>query len=171
MAEEQAVDLTLPSGMTIRARRPHPLTMATWGALPLRLAGAVAAGRAIEMGDLTDEELRLMVESQRRLLEWCVLQPRISLTPAGTDEIHPMEIPDEDTAFILGWARRSEEVGALEAFRRREGVRGGMPGGEDVGGAAVGDAGDRGSVGGSGSGHGGAEGHDRAGGVRVVAIG
>jgi hypothetical protein len=108
------VDLTLPSGMTIKARRPDPLQMAMWRRLPLSLAAASAEpGRR-----LSAEELMENVEAARQMLLYCCISPRISLDPQGDDEIHPRDIPLADSTFLLRWATRQKEADDLRPFCR-----------------------------------------------------
>lgn len=115
-AEAEAVDLELPSGMTIKARRPEPLTVAMWGQLPLGLAAAVGpAGTGQEARPTADVMAGLALA--RDILTYCCVTPRLSLNPAGEGEIHPRDIPPEDVMFILRWARRGEEAEALRSFR------------------------------------------------------
>jgi hypothetical protein len=140
-AQAAAVELELPSGMKILARRPDPLQLATWGRLPLSLAGP-ANGAGAER--VTAEDVVEMGGFFRNLLEHCCVEPRVSLAP-GPEEIHPREIPQEDWMFLVRWAMRAEEARALESFRgeRRDAGAGGDGGA--VRGEAVGAAGDRGS--------------------------
>lgn len=156
----EAVELELPSGVKILARRPDPEQLAAWGALPL---GLVTGGGAQQQ--MTEQEAQDLMRLSRDLLLYCSVDPRISQAP-GPGEIHPRDIPREDWMFILRWAMRSEEVEKLRPFRRGPADGGGGDGGADVRGAAVGDAGDRGSGGGAGGGPGGG-GADVAGGRRV----
>jgi hypothetical protein len=74
--------------MTILARRPDPLQVV---ALVWDGAGEIAG-----YGDL---------------LTFCCVAPRVSLTPAGEDEIHPWDISPEDSIYIVRWAMRLEESG------------------------------------------------------------
>ncbi len=113
-ALQDAVELTLPSGMVIKARRPNPMQLAMWGLVPSSLAGAVAGGTAARPDA---EAMAALMSGLRDLLIFCCLQPRVSLNPVGDDEIHPRLIPDKDTMFLLRWATRGEEAGHLESFR------------------------------------------------------
>jgi hypothetical protein len=87
LVEMDAVELRLPSGMTILARRPDPLQLA-----------ALALDGAAETAGFSD-----------LLLLFCCVAPRVSLTAAGEDEIHPWDIPPEDSIFIVRWAMRVAE--------------------------------------------------------------
>jgi hypothetical protein len=167
-AAATAVDLTLPSGMTIRARRPDPLQMAMWRRLPLSLA-ATAAG---ETGSaMSPEELMESVEASRQMLLYCCVSPRISLEPVGDDEIHPRDIPLGDAVFILRWAMRSEEAEKLRPFRIVEGAGDGGGDGQTVRAAAERAAGDSGSAAGAGAGPGGGGGAAGGGPTRIAAAG
>ncbi len=132
-ARETAVELELPSGMKILARRPNALQMAAWGRLPLGLASA-ASGAAAEA---SVEEAGEIAGFLRDVLVYCCVEPRVSLEPKGEDEIHPREIPAEDWTFIVSWAMRVEEARALEGFRRGGADVGGGGDGKDVLVAAV----------------------------------
>jgi hypothetical protein len=103
----EAVELQLPSGVTIRARRPDPLQLAMWGRLPFSLTrAAVGADVAAEPTEV--EQAVELARFMRDLLLFCCVAPRVSLTPAGEDEIHPRDIPLEDWTFIVRWAMRVE---------------------------------------------------------------
>lgn len=129
---EEAVKLTLPSGLEIKARRPSPLQYAMWERLPLELARM--AGEPDAAAAMSDEDAVELARRTRELIEWCWVAPRLG------SEIQPREIPDEDLNFVLGWAMRLREVDALRSFRgqRENGDRGNS--GEGVRAAAVGSA-------------------------------
>ncbi len=144
-AEAEAVELTLPSGMAIRARRPDPLQLAAWGALPMGLASAAAGlQESATRGDRIERGAEL-ASCMRELLIWCCVSPRVSLQPQSDEEIHPREIPYADWTHIVFWALRVEEVRALEGFRGERGDAGRDRGGEGVRDAAERTAGDPGS--------------------------
>lgn len=141
-APAEAEELELPSGAKIMARRPDAAQLAVWGRMPLQLASAVVQQQSL--GTLSGDQVIEMMQFQRDLLLYCCVNPRISMDPKGEDEIHPKDIPQEDWQFITRWAMRFEEGRKLEGFRgERPGDRVGG-GGEDVGSAAVVDAGDSG---------------------------
>lgn len=112
----EVVDLALPSGMVIRARRPGPVQLAAWGLLPFGLAAAAAGVDAAEKARSVDVEKTFA--QMRDLLVYCCVAPRVSLEPAGEEEIHPRAIPERDWTFIVRWALRAEETAALRSFRR-----------------------------------------------------
>jgi len=155
-AEAAAVELELPSGMVILARRPGPLQFAQWDRLPLVLAMVEGGGR---MG--ADEAAEITV-FMRELLVYCCLEPRVSVTP-GADEIHPREIPEPDWQFLVGWAMRLKEAESIRPFRRGRNDVAGDGGGEAVRVPAVGAAGDRGPGPGAGGRPGGGPAHDAGG--------
>jgi len=159
-AAEGAVELTLPSGMTILARRPDPLQMAMWRRLPLTLAAAAAGSGKPEPPDeeARRQEFLETVEVSKHLLMFCCVSPRISLDPKGEEEIHPREVPMEDSVFILRWAMRREEAEKLRPFRGNGSAPCTGGDGEAVRDAAERAAGDRGSGVGAGSGPGGGRG-------------
>jgi hypothetical protein len=106
-------DLTLPSGMIIRARRPGPLQFAQWGRLPLLLASASSPEGA------SNQDVVEMTNFMRELLIYCCVEPRVSETaaPDSKEEIQPREIPEEDWTFILSWAMRAKEALGMRPFR------------------------------------------------------
>jgi hypothetical protein len=145
-AAADVVDLELPSGMTIRARRPGPVQLAMWGRLPLAMAVATIKDGGGGVGEASPEELVEGIKFMRELLVYCCVEPRISDDPKGDDEIHPREIPEADWRFIIRWAMGSEEAAKLRPFRgERAGDRAGGVG-EDVGRAAIADDLDPGST-------------------------
>ena len=157
-AVAEAVELTLPSGVVVKARRPDPMQLAAWNRLPFSLVTAVLEGQA----DAEPASASTIVETaefMREILVACVVDPMITMTPAGPHEIHPREIPQADWLFVVAWALRVGEVDALRTFRRGGTGDGAGGGGEDVGRAAERAAGDRGS-GGSASARSGADGAD-----------
>jgi hypothetical protein len=125
-ALERAEEITLPSGMTITARRLGPSQLATFGQLPLHLATHVAAGRDDEIPEQTPEKTIAMMEFLRDVLVFCVVDPPISLTPAS-NEIHPRDIDDADLNYIMAYAMGREEAARFESFRgkRADGSSGG----------------------------------------------
>ena len=118
-AREEATDLLLPSGMTIRARRPGPALLAAYGGLPMGLALTAASVNADagEGGGAASQTIEVM-DLMRELLLYCVVEPRISMTP-GPGQIRPRDVPNQDVDFILYWAMRGSEAASLETFRSR----------------------------------------------------
>lgn len=115
VALEDAVPLTLPSGTTIKARRPGPSFLATFGRLPLSLASAASGSEAAAPAGQDAVEFAVFL---RELLVYCVVEPAISLTPKE-GEIHPRAIADADLTYIYAWALRGSEAGSLESFRAK----------------------------------------------------
>jgi len=132
-AAAEAEDLTLPSGMTIKARRPGPLQLALWGRLPFSLVAAVSGETAPAAS--AGEQAAGIAAFLRNLLLYCCVSPRISLDPKGEAEIHPSEINDEDLAFIVKWATSMEESSDLESFRGKRADDRDRGNGKDVRGA------------------------------------
>lgn len=108
-----AIELELPSGIKILARRPNAMQLAAWNRLPFSLAGA-ASGSAPA---ITPDQAVDLAEFLRDLLLYCCIEPRVSLNPTSEEEIHPKEIPEQDWTFIVSWALRTEEARKLECFR------------------------------------------------------
>jgi hypothetical protein len=148
-AATEGEPLTLPSGLSVMARRPDPQQLMIWGYLPLGLASD-----GLRAETPSAEERLATLSLMRELLLYCLISPRVSLNPMGDDEISPREIDDEDLRFIVGWAMRSEEVEKLRPFRRQRTNADSGDDGEGAGSAAVGAAGDDRSVSGAGVGSG-----------------
>lgn len=108
----EIVDLTLPSGMVIEARRPDGAQLAQWGLVPSSLAGAVSGDAGAAAPNAQSKFAQI-----RDLFTFCCVSPRISLAPQGDDEIHPRDIPEKDWTFVVRWALRAEEAAALTSFR------------------------------------------------------
>jgi hypothetical protein len=123
------------------------MQLAAWDRLPFSLVGAVLEGTG---EPATSETIVETAEFMREILVTCVMEPRITMTPAGPEEIHPREIPQADWLYIVAWALRVGEVDALRPFRGGGTNGGGSGDGETVAGAAERGAG----VGGPGSGAG-----------------
>jgi len=117
-AIDEAEDLALPSGITIRARRPDALQLATWGRLPLTLASMVSkqSADADAPPEISDADALDAMAFVRDLLLTCCIDPRVSLTPESPDEIHPRDIPQQDWVFLVAWAMRWTEASALKPF-------------------------------------------------------
>jgi hypothetical protein len=141
-AVSSAVELELPSGMTILARRPDPLQLAAWDRTPLMLAAAVS--EVEPAGEVTMQQAADTAKFFAELLEYCCVSPRISMSPASDEEIHPREISQADWMFIAGWAMRTVEVADLRRFRGERNDAGDRGDGEDFRPEAVGAAGDLG---------------------------
>ena len=142
------VELPLPSGMVIKARRPNPLQYAEWNRLPLMLAAAAENGPAAVSAEQAQEIAGFM----RELVVYCCVEPRVSETAAADseDEIQPKDLPEEDWTFIVGWAMRLREAKALSTFRGKRTNDGAGSDGEAVFVQAVDVDGDRGSGAGAG---------------------
>jgi len=141
-ARREAVELELPSGAKILARRPTPVQLAVWGRLPLELSAA-AAGLAPKTDPSPKEGVELM-HFYRDLLLYICVEPRISMEPRGEDEIHPRDIPEQDWKFLYAWAMRLEEDRALKGFRSERSSISASGDSEDVVDPAVESVGDRG---------------------------
>ncbi|HWQ55686.1 MAG TPA: hypothetical protein VN442_18510 [Bryobacteraceae bacterium] len=143
-ARDKAVELTLPSGAKILARRPDPEKLAIWVRLPFSLSGEVLGGKTPEQfaQRMSAQELFDLASSLRDVLVWCCVDPRVSLDARGPGEIHPRDIPDEDLHFIFRWAMRGEEVAQFSRFRKERADAGAGADGADVRAETVGPAGD-----------------------------
>ncbi len=145
LAQSQAVELLLPSGTRVLARRPGPQEFARWDKLPMGLASAAISGNGAGAPDSASvQEFEELRRFYAQVLEWCLVDPRISANPESPEEIKAAEIPLEDWTFLLGWALRVEEGRALETFRGQRADAGAGGDGQDVRAAAVEPGGDRG---------------------------
>lgn len=141
-ARAEAVELDLPSGAKVLARRPSPMQLAVWGRLPLHLVESPNDGQVTP--EISASEAADVAKLMRDLLVYCLVDPRVSEEP-GDDVIHPREIPQEDWAYIMSWAMRTEVLDSLRPFRTRrtDGGRGGD--GETIRTASIDIAGHRGA--------------------------
>lgn len=140
------VDLTLPSGMVIRARRPSPVWLMEWERLPLLFASAGGAQ------GVTAENAEELARFMRALLVHCCVSPRINpeAAPDAEDEIRPSELPGADWTYIVRWAMRLKEAAAVRPFRGERKDDGGSGDGETVFAETVGAAGNQGPGAGAG---------------------
>ena len=114
VAAVEVVELALPSGMVISARRPGPMQFAAWDLLPTFITEGI---RTDGVG-MSDEEVAKGARLVLDLLMYCCLEPRISTTPAD-NEIDPRDIPEADWLYIVRWAMRLEEAATVRRFRGR----------------------------------------------------
>jgi hypothetical protein len=142
-AAAEVVELALPSGMVITARRPGPMQFAAWDRLPLML------GRLDNSAEMGTEETVEVAGFVRELVIYCCVAPRVSMSPSE-DEIAPRDIPEADWQYIMRWAMRLEEAEAVRRFRRIGADDNGGDRGEAVFVPPVGADGDRGSGAGAG---------------------
>jgi len=142
LALAEAVELELPSGTVIKARRPGPALLAGYGRLPFGLAGAASSTSWTGVTPQQAEDVHATADFLRDLLLYCVVDPSISLHPAA-GEIHPREIADADVKYIFAWAVRGDEVASLETFRPGRTDEGSSGNGQTVPGTSFGSAGNR----------------------------
>jgi len=116
-ARAEAVELELPSGVKILARRPDPIQLAAWGKLPMLLAAAAMGSQNATPPSM--EEAAEIAGLYRDVLVYCCVDPRVSLDPQGEDEIHPRDMCETDWRFVCHWGLRVVEARALEGFRRQ----------------------------------------------------
>jgi hypothetical protein len=103
----KAIELELPSGLTVLVRRP-PLQM--WiaaGKLPENLVRTMLKnhqGGPPQVPDMTPEQFKELFGFMRQTIVATVVQPRIVDPPTSEDEISPDDVPLEDGMFIFQWA-------------------------------------------------------------------
>lgn len=152
-ARAEAVELMLPSGVAILARRPGPAFAAGLGRLPASLATVVSSAGTQGEGEPSRGDVVELAATLRALLVYVVVEPQVvDKDVAGPGEILPREIPNTDLEYILWWAMRRDEAASLEAFRLQRGDGGVVRGSKDVALQAERVAGDRGSDAGTKSG-------------------
>jgi len=136
------VEIELPSGTKIQARRPGPLQFANWERLPRTFKFAGGG----EVASVTEQEAEELAAFMRELLIYCCVMPRVSqaAAPDAEDEIRPQDVPEEDWKFILQWAMRLREAAAMQPFRRERANDGAGCDGENVLVQTVGSPGDQG---------------------------
>lgn len=130
--KENSEPLTLPSGLTVIARRPSPnWWLRNFGRLPETIA-ARASGQDQNLR-LTVDELVKYSQFEVQLVSEVVLNPVIRLNP-GPGEVDPNLITDDDLLFIVRYARGeiSADGRDLEAFRRERAVAAAGTGGKGI---------------------------------------
>ena len=100
----QVVELTLPSGRKIMARRPAPSQLFSWG---------IAVHRLNVFGEppgqpLTTPQVETLAPLVFELLSFVYVKPRLSLLPGGNDEISLADLPADDCSFMIRWALGQE---------------------------------------------------------------
>lgn len=120
VAAASATMLTLPSGASVRARRPDIHLWLLHGRLPTAIAAALAAvkeSRGAE--DVTNEQIAALGRFCFDVVTAAVVEPRIVAGEPKDGEISYAELPPEDVQFLFGWATRQEEAAAAATFRLR----------------------------------------------------
>lgn len=127
VAEADLVDLPLPSGMVIRARRPGPSRSERWRRLPT-LIGQASQEAAVS---LSNDDILEMIGLMREMVSWCCAEPRIAVDgAAGT--MHARDVPDRDLLALVRWALGTPLAEGLWAFRPERPDSPGDGGGGDV---------------------------------------
>lgn len=104
----EIVELVLPSGRKITAKRPQPHELFAWGALLYRReVFSQPLGQPF-----TDRQLDDLAGVIFELLSYCCVKPRISLLPRDTDEIRPADMLPEDYMWVVRWALGQEATPA-----------------------------------------------------------
>lgn len=96
----EVVELMLPSGTKIMARRPQPFQLAIWGNMLNRLK----VFPEIPGQPFTDPQLDNLAAVVFELLSYCYMKPRMCLLPRGRDEVAPKDVPVGDYMFVFRWA-------------------------------------------------------------------
>jgi hypothetical protein len=105
--QNQAIELELPSGLTVLVRRPPIQMWIAAGKLPENLVRTMlraGQGTAPVVPDMSPEQFKELFEFMRTTIVAAVVQPRIVDVPTNDDEIAPDDVPLEDAMFIFQWA-------------------------------------------------------------------
>lgn len=97
-SQQQVVELTLPSGLSISAKRPHPTWFLYHSSLPRTVIQSEPSS-----GFQSVEDVQNLSQWIRALLEEVMVSPKIRLNPTE-DEISPSDIDDADLQHIIQWA-------------------------------------------------------------------
>src|SRR5690242_14335962 len=98
-SKQQVVELTLPSGLSISAKRPEPAWFLFHASLPRQVINPESTAPGFQ----SVEDVQKLTEWIRALLEEVVVAPKIRLNPAE-DEISPSDIDDADLQYIVNWS-------------------------------------------------------------------
>lgn len=126
-AGDPVFDLAVPSGFVWKVRKPDLTPYVICGELPVDLVSEVA--RSIGHGeenvdDTTSEKMSPEDEAKilifmREVVQAAAVEPRITTTPDGPDEIHPKFVDWPDFEAIFTWAvTGGGDVERLRRFRK-----------------------------------------------------
>lgn len=130
-AEEPVFDVTLPTGMVFKMRKPPVEQWMIAGIVPTGALSRLptlqkAMQEAGENGAAPPEAMAdgfSLIEFTRKLLFYACVSPRLSLDPQDDDEIHPTDIAPEDFTFMVEWCNASanggEQVKSLSNFSKK----------------------------------------------------
>ncbi len=105
------MELQLPSGAKIIARKPSAELLALWG-LSLQLPAG-------EPESWTESDLDRLAHILCDLLTYVFVEPRIALDRNVQGAIHPTNVPKEDWVYLVKWAVRKEAVPPTRPARGR----------------------------------------------------
>lgn len=116
---ERTVELTTPSGMTWKLRRPNFKMFVDNGALPLSLASKIAKSNGEGSFELLPpEEQAQLIAFANDVITYCAVDPKIVETATNPDEISFNEVELDDYTALVTWAMPGGgEAGSLETFR------------------------------------------------------
>jgi hypothetical protein len=117
----------LPSGKSFIMRLAPIQQWVTTGILPASLAGKMQiAARAKDknkaaaavLESFTEEDYAKQQELSRKLLEFCCVEPRISIDGSDAEALAPADLLPEDFEFLVEWCWSGGEAGkSLATFR------------------------------------------------------
>jgi len=120
-------DVTLPSGFVFKMR-PAPIqAWAATGVLPASLAAKMqAAAQAADTGAAAEEVIKTFDEDDflkqqqlsRRLLEYCCVDPKVSVDGSDPEALAPEDITPGDFVALMKWCWSGGAAGeSLSNFR------------------------------------------------------
>ena len=124
-AEGTVVDVTLPSGIVFKFRRPSVLKMVLTNGLPLSLAAEMTA-KGPKAGTTSEDigKIDELVQKLRKLLHELSVEPKIVF--AETEEPNELfidDVEDRDLEYLVAWVSNGGDVSApaLNDFRQGQG--------------------------------------------------
>jgi hypothetical protein len=129
--KQQTESVELPSGAVFLVR-PAPLKQWTMtGILPASLAAKMQlvaqAGKdtqkaaAVVLNSFTEKDFLQQQELGRKLVEFCAVEPKISVDGSNPDAIAPEDMPPDDFEALMKWIWSGGKASAELANFRREG--------------------------------------------------
>lgn len=120
---EELVDVSCPSGMVFKCRRPNVASFITSGLLPMSFASKLATAAESEGGlqSLDWQDLAKTIEFTNALVKSVCVSPKIVENPRdGQDEIGYGELELDDYGAIVKWALPGGgEAESLENFHQQ----------------------------------------------------
>ena len=132
-AKQVTEEVTLPSGAIFKMRVAPIQNWVQTGVLPASLTykmQVVAQAKAPEeaaqivIETFTEEDYVAQQTLSRKLLEFCCVEPKISVGGDDPDALQPEDITPDDFQFLSKWVWSGGKAGeSLETFRKQPGKR------------------------------------------------